>query len=318
MLDLGTSFVASVARDPDVLAIVDDGLRLTYAQWYRRISSLIASFDRIGLKPGDHIVTVLQNCEPAATLHWACQLAGIVITPINWRANDDELDFCIANSEACAVVYQDVSAEAVKESRHAASLPRICVGDERSGEFSFEQLVAGSATDVAPRVSAEAWSIMLYTSGTTSRPKGVPRRHRAERAAGIAHIAQNLYRRGERTLGVMPLYHTMGVRSLIAMSLIGGTFVCLPRYDAAQALALIEAEAITNLYLVPTLYHDLVHAREFASSDVSSVRKLGSAGASMTDGLLKKLNEAFRPELFVNHYGSSEIYTFTIDQNAPA
>ena len=134
---------------------------------------------------------------------------------------------------------------------------------------------------------------------------------------GIAHVAQNLYRRGERTLGVMPLYHTMGVRSLIAMSLIGGTFVCLPRYDAQQALALIEAEKITNLYLVPTLYHDLVHAREFASADVSSVRKLGFAGASMTDGLLKTLNEAFRPDLFVNHYGSSEIYTFTIDQDAP-
>jgi len=318
MLDLGTSFVASVARDPDVLAIVDDGLRLTYAQWYRRISSLIASFDRIGLKPGDHIVTVLQNCEPAATLHWACQLAGIVITPINWRANDDELDFCIANSEACAVVYQDVSAEVVKESRHAASLPRICVGDERSGEFSFEQLVAGSATDVAPRVSAEAWSIMLYTSGTTSRPKGVPRRHRAERAAAIAHVAQNLYRRGERTLGVMPLYHTMGVRSLIAMSIVGGTFVCLPRYDTKKALALIAAEKISNLYLVPTLYHELVHASEFASTDVSSVRKLGFAGAPMTDGLLKKLDAAFQPDLFVNHYGSSEIYTFTIDQNAPA
>ena len=318
MLDLGTSFVASVARDPDVLAIVDDDLRLTYAQWYRRISSLIASFDRIGLKPGDHIVTVLQNCEPAATLHWACQLAGIVITPINWRANDDELDFCIANSEACAVVYQDVSAEVVKESRHAASLPRICVGDERSGEFSFEQLVAGSATDVAPRVSAEAWSIMLYTSGTTSRPKGVPRRHRAERAAAITHVAQNLYRRGERTLGVMPLYHTMGVRSLIAMSIIGGTFVCLPRYDTKKALALIAAEKISNLYLVPTLYHELVHASEFASTDVSSVRKLGFAGAPMTDGLLKKLDAAFQPDLFVNHYGSSEIYTLTIDQNAPA
>ncbi len=172
--------------------------------------------------------------------------------------------------------------------------------------------------DATPRVSAEAWSIMLYTSGTTSRPKGVPRRHRAERAAGIAHVAQNLYRRGERTLGVMPLYHTMGVRSLIAMSLIGGTFVCLPRYDTERALALIEAEKITNLYLVPTLYHDLVHAREFASADVSSVRKLGFAGASMTDGLLKTLNAAFRPDLFVNHYGSSEIYTFTIDQNAPA
>jgi 2-furoate---CoA ligase len=319
MLDLGTSFVASVARDPHALAIVDDGVRLTYAQWYARISSLVAAFDRIGLKPGDHVVTVLQNCEAAATLHWASQLAGIVITPVNWRAKEDELDFCIENSEACAVVYQDVSEPAVEKSRRAAALATIYVGgDDAAGHFDFHRMVAERAPDATPRVSAEAWSIMLYTSGTTSRPKGVPRRHRAERAAGIAHVAQNLYRRGERTLGVMPLYHTMGVRSLIAMSLIGGTFVCLPRYDAQQALALIETEKITNLYLVPTLYHDLVHAREFASADVSSVRKLGFAGASMTDGLLKTLNEAFRPDLFVNHYGSSEIYTFTIDQNAPA
>ena len=319
MLDLGTSFVASVARDPNAPAIVDEGVRLTYAQWYARISSLVASFDRIGLKPGDHLVTVLQNCEAAATLHWACQLAGIVITPLNWRASAEELEYCIEDSEARAIVYQDVSAPAVEESKRAAALPLIYSGGgEAAGAFSFDRMVAEPAAEVTPRVSAEAWSIMLYTSGTTSRPKGVPRRHRAERAAAIAHVAQNLYRRGERTLGVMPLYHTMGVRSLIAMSLIGGTFVCLPRYDAGRALSLIQSESITNLYLVPTLYHDLVHAPEFASTDVSSVRKLGFAGASMTDGLLKTLNDAFRPDLFVNHYGSSEIYTFTIDQNAPA
>jgi 2-furoate---CoA ligase len=116
----------------------------------------------------------------------------------------------------------------------------------------------------------------------------------------------------------MPLYHTMGVRSLLAMSLIGGTFVCLPRFETAKALALIASEKITNLYLVPTLYHDLVHHERFAETDLRSVRKLGFAGASMTDGLLKELNAAFKPDLFVNHYGSSEIYTFTIDQNAPA
>ncbi len=317
MLDLGTSFVGSVARDPDVLAIVHDEVRLTYAQWYRRISSVVASFDRIGLKTGDHIVTVLQNCEAAATLHWACQLAGLVITPVNWRAKDDELDFCIENSEARAVVYQDVSAQAAAKSKRAPHLPRIAVGCDDAGAIAFSRIVAEPAADATPRVGPEDWSVMLYTSGTTSRPKGVPRRHRAERAAGVAHVAQNLYRRGERTLGVMPLYHTMGVRSLIAMSLIGGTFVCLPRYDAKKALALIETEKITNLYLVPTLYHDLVYAREFSSTDVSSVRKLGFAGAPMTDGLLKKLDEAFHPDLFVNHYGSSEIYTFTIDQNAP-
>jgi 2-furoate---CoA ligase len=115
----------------------------------------------------------------------------------------------------------------------------------------------------------------------------------------------------------MPLYHTMGVRSLLSMSLVGGAFVCLPRFEAPRALELIEKEKISNLYLVPTLYHDLVRHERFRQTDVTSVRKIGFAGASMTDGLLKELAAAFQPELFVNHYGSSEIYTFTIDQNAP-
>ena len=318
MFDLGNSFRASVERDPQALAIVDGPLRLTYAQWYLSISAVMAGFDELGLMPGDHLVTVLQNRWEAATLHWACQFAGIVITPVNWRAKADEIDFYVENSEAKTVVFEEVSAQAVRESIRATACRRITLSTTRSDEIAFENMLQRGARDAEPRVGADAWSVMLYTSGTTARPKGVPRRQRAERAAAIAHVAQNLYGHGERTLGVMPLYHTMGVRSLLAMSLVGGTFVCLPRFDASMVLKLIAAEKITNLYLVPTLYHDLIHNDRFAASDVSSVRKLGFAGASMTDGLLKELNAAFKPDLFVNHYGSSEIYTFTIDQNAPA
>jgi 2-furoate---CoA ligase len=321
MLDLGTSFIASIARDPNAIAIVDAGQRLTYAQWYTRISSVVAAFDDLGLRPGDHIVTVLQNRWEAATIHWACQFAGIVITPINWRAKSDELDFCIENSESRVVVYESVSSEAVAGAGLARGLRRIVVGEAVATDQQavlFKAMLDTPAAEVAPRVGPDAWSIMLYTSGTTSRPKGVPRRHRAERAAGVAHVAQNLYGRNERTLGAMPLYHTMGVRSLLSMSLIGGTFVCLPRYDPRLALAIIAAERITNLYLVPTLYHDLVHHPDFEATNTSSVRKLGFAGAPMTEGLLRKLNSTFKPDLFVNHYGSSEIYTFTIDQNAVA
>jgi 2-furoate---CoA ligase len=159
---------------------------------------------------------------------------------------------------------------------------------------------------------------MLYTSGTTGKPKGVPRRHRAERAAALAHVAQNQYRVGERTLGVMPLYHTMGVRSLLSMALIDGRFVCMPKFDAAEALRAIREEEVTHLYLVPTLYHDLLAHVELKKGDIASVTKLGFAGAPMHDALLQRLDAAFQPELFVNHYGSSEIYTFTIDQRAVA
>ncbi|RTL64951.1 MAG: long-chain fatty acid--CoA ligase [Hyphomicrobiales bacterium] len=317
MFDLATSFLAAVARKPNAVAIVDGPTRFTYAEWLRQIEGLVRGFDAIGLRHGDKLVTVLQNRWEAATLHWACQFAGLVITPINWRSKADEIDYCLENSEAKALVFEDVAADAVAGSLLARKVKSIGVDCGIEGSLPFGNLIRPGADPILPRCTADDWSVMLYTSGTTARPKGVPRRQRAERAAAIAHVAQNLYSPGERTLGVMPLYHTMGVRSLLAMAQINGTFVCQPRFEAGRALELIEAERISNLYLVPTLYHDLIHHPDFARRDHSSVRKLGFAGASMTDGLLQKLAEAFKPDLFVNHYGSSEVYTFTIDQNAP-
>ena len=100
MLDLGTSFLASVARDPQALAIVDGDVRLTYAAWLRQISALVEGFDELELEPGDHIVTVLQNRWEAATVHWACQFAGVIVTPVNWRATAGELDYLLTDAEA--------------------------------------------------------------------------------------------------------------------------------------------------------------------------------------------------------------------------
>ena len=76
MLDLGTSFLASVARDPDALALVDGDVRFTYAEWLGKISSLVAAFDRMGLKRGDHLLTALQNSWQAASVHWGLPAGG--------------------------------------------------------------------------------------------------------------------------------------------------------------------------------------------------------------------------------------------------
>jgi 2-furoate---CoA ligase len=315
MLDLGRTLIATVERSPTAEAIIDGARRLTYRDWFAEIAAVQAGLSRLGLKHGDHLMLVLQNRFEMASLHWACQLAGIIATPLNWRAKADELDYCLADADAQAVVFEGVSADAVAGSAQAQSLPRIGVGGA-PGTLDYAALTAERASEARPLASAEDISLMLYTSGTTGRPKGVPRRHRAERAAALAHVAQNLYRRGERTLGVMPLYHTMGVRSLLAMALIDGCFVCQPRFEAEGALALIARERVTNLYLVPTLYHDLLAAPSFARTDLSTCRKLGFAGAAMPDGLLRRVVAGFTPDLLVNHYGSSEIYTFTIEPNA--
>ena len=304
MLDVGAALIQAAERSPERLAVVAGRERLDYGAWAERALRLAGALE------GRRVATLLQNTLEAATLHWACQLSGRLIVPLNWRLKGEEIDYCLRDSEADLLVFGPEAAEAVAAAPAAQAIRRIETGP------AFDALLEGPPA--APVASAEDWSVMLYTSGTTGRPKGVPRRHRAERAAAIAHVAQNLYAPGEVALGVMPLYHTMGVRSLLASALVDGAFVCQPRFDAGRALELIEREGVTALYLAPTLYHDLLAHPGFAPERVRRVRKLGFAGASMTDGLLRRLDEAFRPELFVNHYGSSEIYTFTVCPDAPA
>ncbi|MBV8090507.1 MAG: AMP-binding protein, partial [Alphaproteobacteria bacterium] len=317
MFDLGRTFLAAVERSPDATAIVDGKRRVGYASWYEEIARIAGGLTALGLRRGDRLAVILQNRLEMASLHWACQLAAIVVTPLNWRIKPEQLDYCLADANAAAIVFDDVAADTVAGATATQQLTRISIGKIDGATCRFEDL-QGGANGFGPRAGPEDLSLLLYTSGTTGRPKGVPRRHRAERAAALAHVAQNLYARGERTLGVMPLYHTMGVRSLLAMALVDGTFVCLSRFDAATALRLIACERISNLYLAPTLYHDLIGHPDFAATDTGSVRKIGFAGAAMPDGLLKRVDIAFGPELFVNHYGSSEIYTFTVEPRAAA
>ncbi|HWT38227.1 MAG TPA: AMP-binding protein [Paraburkholderia sp.] len=317
MLDLGRTFLQSVERSPNALALVDGEFRVTYAQWHRIILNAAHGLHELGLRHGDRLLVVLQNRWEMATLHWACQFAGIVMVPLNWRAKPDELDYCVTNAGAKAIVYEPVSADAVMQSPAAQNVPRVGLDDAHGRTATIDSLL-DPALDTAASTEADAddCSLILYTSGTTGKAKGVPRRHRHERAAALAHVAQNLYRHGERTLGVMPLYHTMGVRSLLSMALVDGLFVCVRRWNARLALDSIAQYKLTCLYLVPTLYHDLLADQAFDHMDTSSVTKLGFAGAPMSDGLLKRLATAFEPELFVNHYGSSEVYTFSIDQHA--
>ena len=93
MIDLGTTFLSSVDRCPESIAITYQNKHLNYSNWLNKISSLAISFKKMGLKKGDKLITLLPNTFEACTIHWACQLTGIVIVPINWRVKSEEINF---------------------------------------------------------------------------------------------------------------------------------------------------------------------------------------------------------------------------------
>lgn len=122
MLDLGRTFLYVVEREPSAPAIVEGDSPLTYAGWLDRVLRVVAGLDAIGLRRGDHLVTILQNRPEAATLHWACQLAGVAVTPVNWRARPAELDYVLEDAGARAVCFEPVSAPAVADAPHARAV----------------------------------------------------------------------------------------------------------------------------------------------------------------------------------------------------
>ena len=129
MFDLGQTLIAAAARNPDATAVVDVDVRWSYVELLERASKLVSGFDQLGLKVGDHVLIVLQNRAEFALLHWATQLAGVIATPVNWRANAEEIQFFLENSEAKAIVFEPVSADAVRDAPLAQSIQRISVGD---------------------------------------------------------------------------------------------------------------------------------------------------------------------------------------------
>ena len=314
---VGRALTVAAERCPDAEAVVDAEARLRYGALEERANRLAAALRRLGLGPADHAALFLKNRASHVAAYWACQKLGAIATPLSWRYAEGEARYCIEDAEAVVVVFEAASREAVLAARRDLPAVRawIYVGDEAPADtVPFDELATGDADPGPPMVRLDDGdtSIMLYTSGTTGRPKGVPRSHRAELSASVAHIVQSRVTFGDRTLGVMPLYHTMGVRAMIAMALLHGTLVCLPDWSAAAAARLIARERITSLYLVPTLYHDLVSLPDLARHDLSSATTLGYAGAPMAPTLAQEVAAVFRPRVFLNHLGSTEVYTFTV------
>tara|TARA_R110000868_G_scaffold190962_2_gene435101 strand:+ start:12042 stop:13586 length:1545 start_codon:yes stop_codon:yes gene_type:complete len=309
-MNLGAVFYRHMLREPGAIGIVDGDTRRSFGDWYDDIRAVAGGLQLRGLKSGDHFVTVLSNRYETATLYWACQMLGAVFTPFNWRAGGDEIAYVLDDADAVAVAFEQATRDSVGAAMGQNTAAGIVTYDIDDGDF--ETLLASSPVAGPSTVDEGEICLMLYTSGTTGRPKGVPRSHRAERLAGVHCIAQLYYRKGESTLGVMPMFHTMGIRSMMMSMLLNGTLVCLPAWDAESAMRLVQEEKIDILFLVPTMFHDMLHHPGRGDYDLSSAQNIGYAGMAMTSALTALCQREFEPRHFINFYGSSEIFCFAI------
>ncbi|MGH7310777.1 MAG: class I adenylate-forming enzyme family protein, partial [Candidatus Rokuibacteriota bacterium] len=229
----------AILRHPHGDAVVDGPTRLSYADLGGRTAALARGLSRLGVGPGDRVLLVLRNRAEHVLAYWALQRLGGVPVPVNVRLTSGDLAYLVEDSGACLAVCESATAPAVLDAARGRDVRLIFVGSDAPPTcLPFEALMGDGPGSGVPGPSEGDLSLMLYTSGTTGRPKGVPRTQRNHYAGALAHALQCGYEWGERTLGVMPLYHTMGIHALTSMVAVNGCFVCQPDWSPASALRL--------------------------------------------------------------------------------
>lgn len=319
-LHVGRAFQRSVTVSPDRTAAVDPdaGARYTYREWDERIRSVVTGLRELGVEPGDRVGIAAQSRIELATVFWATQYLSATFVPYNIRAAADELAFLVNNTSPEVLFFSAVTADATGGARSdlEATDTFVALDEAPSYAEAYDSLVGSEPSSIdPPSVDPGDTSVILHTSGTTGRPKAVPRSHEATYTSSHSHAIQVRWEEGETCLGLMPVFHTMGLHTLTTIGLLNGTWVAQRSFSPEQTLELIEDESISSLYLVPTVFHDIVHYDDRDEFDISSVHKLAYAGIPMTEALHETLVDVFDPDAFVNHYGSTEVFTYSTCPN---
>lgn len=280
------SLARTAGEFPDRLAVVDTdtGATVTFGELEDRSHRLAGLLAELGLSKGDHVAVLMDNDVRTFEIIWATQRSGLYITPINWHLKADEAKYIVEDCEA-KVIFASPSTGSL-----AASIPlgsaldhRISVGGAIPGYDDLDTLLAARAGEVHPYSDAEGM-MMLYSSGTTGRPKGIMRPLSGTRFGETPGQSAEMERewQGEvRHLCTAPLYHALALATSMFAHKMGGTVVSMRRFDPETALRVIERHRVTHAGMVPTMFVRLLKlpAEVRSRYDVSSLRFVIHTGA---------------------------------------
>lgn len=305
----------SAAQSPAL--IVADGDAISYAQLHARSRRVAALLHDAGLRRGDGIALVLPNRAEFLEITWGAQLSGLYYTPVNTHFIPDEVAYVIDDSDAKAVFVDASMPElaAHLRSANAAPITHIAVGGPMAGWQSYEDALASAGE--APPVSDG--SEMLYSSGTTGRPKAVrrplPEDGNGSWAQAVLELAL-IHKYGMSSSSVYlspaPLYHAAGVNYTMAANRVGAASILLRRFDAEAVLRLIEEHRVTHAQFVPTMFVRMLKlpAKVRDRYDVSSLRCVIHAAAPCPVEVKRRMMEWFGP-IIHEYYGGTEGFAGT-------
>jgi long-chain acyl-CoA synthetase len=300
--NLALNLVATAMQRGDRPALRLDTDALTYAELDDASARMASWLRGRGLRPGDRLGIVLPNLPAFAVVYYGVLRAGGVVVPMNVLLKQREIAFHLRDSEARLVIAMDGMADAAQAA--AAETGADCLVVEPG---TLHRVLSGvePARAVAERGGQET-AVILYTSGTTGKPKGAELTHANLRRNVEAVLHLFSIEADETILGALPLFHSFGQTCTLNAAVAAGACLALiPRFDAGKALELIEARRVALFAGVPTMYAALLHHRDLERFDVSCLRLCVSGGAALPVELLRGFEEAFGC-IILEGYGLSE------------
>jgi long-chain acyl-CoA synthetase len=308
---IGTLFEQTVQKYPDKEALyyVQKNIRYSYKEWDRQINKAANALIKAGVNKGDRVSTFLFNTEELATVYFACAKIGAVFNPVNFRLSAEELKFILEDAEPKVVLFEKALLKQV-EAIHA-ELPETSFWfvDQEVPDFAADyHNEVESARDTRPdmEVNEDDLYAIMYTSGTTGRPKGVMHRHREMVEQSLILISGTKLTANDRGLVTAPMFHCAELHcAFLPRVHIGASNVITHHFEPKQTLQLIEEEKISIFFSAPTMWNMMLQ-EDLSNYNLKSLR-LGLYGAApMAPALVHKIHERFQTNL-IQAYGMTEM-----------
>ncbi|HEV7195079.1 MAG TPA: long-chain fatty acid--CoA ligase [Pedococcus sp.] len=304
MTNLASNLVTTSREHPDDVAIKFMGNDISYGQIHGMAAQVAGSLRAAGVEPGDRVAIILPNVPAFPVVFFGALLAGAIVVPMNPLLKSGEIDFFFTNSGAkVAFVWPDFVAEATEGARNSGTRIIPC-GPMGPAEG---QLEPGEPIAVPVERDDNDTAIVLYTSGTTGRPKGAELTHRnVHLNAHRSSVEIQQTTSADVVMGCLPLFHVFGlVVGLNAAVIAGAALALIPRFDPAEAIKVIGNERVTIMMGVPTMYAAILNHPDSDSMDTTSLRTCCSGGSAMPLEVMKAFESKFGC-VILEGYGLSE------------
>lgn len=294
---------------PDRPALIFEDTTSTYEQLQTSSSKLANALTSLGIQKGDKVAMMEVNSPNLIETYFACAKIGAIFVPLNFRARPEEVSYMLQDSEASAIFIGERYLALVDAIR--AEVPDVkhfvALGHASEGWSNFEDLIAsGDDEDPFTEIDDTDLTILMFTAGTTGRPKGVMLAHKNFSEYVLNNVSPVDLEMEEKNILTVPMYHIAGIQAVMASMYGGRTLVLQRQFDPEEWMSLVQRHSVDRAMMVPTMIKQLMDHEQFESYNLTSLQVITYGAAPMPLEVIKRAIEQFPGTHFINAFGQTE------------